>query len=263
MTVNFAFLDPWHLFLPREGGHILSLMGSGGKTSLQQALAALYTAEELPTVLTCTTRCEPLPGVPVLDLNEFNPSAQLPISFYLRDGLTDDGKWRGLAPERVDELGGELPDRIALVEVDGAAKLPLKLHRPGEPLWPQRTSLAMIVVGAGAVGGFVADRVHRLGRVPFPALDALPAGAILEWDHLLAVLLEPGGYLGQVPPHVPAMLAVAGMSQVDDSIGLFDFVGRAMAHPRLPLTLFCETSGEEPSFRTGCRREDQETDELE
>ena len=86
---------------------------------------------------------------------------------------------------------------------------------------------------------------------------------MLEWDHLLALLQEPGGYLEQVPEGVPALLAMAGMGQVEDSIGLFDFVGRAMAHPRLPLTLFCETGGEQPSFRAGFRVEEGEGETFE
>ncbi len=262
--MNFSFLDPWHLFLPREGGHILGLMGSGGKTSLQRALAAVYTAEGVPTVLTGTTLCEPLDGIPVLDLADLDQDPDLPLSFYLRAGVTPEGKWQGITGRQVDELGHLLPDRVVLAEVDGSAKRPLKIHTTGEPVWPQRTSLAVVVMGAGAVGSFVSDEhVHRLGRVPCAALDELPGGAMLEWDHLLALLQEPGGYLEQVPEGVPALLAMAGMGQVEDSIGLFDFVGRAMAHPRLPLTLFCETGGEQPSFRAGFRVEEGEGETFE
>jgi hypothetical protein len=76
---------------------------------------------------------------------------------------------------------------------------------------------------------------------------------MLEWEHLLGMLVEKGGYLEQVPEQVPVILALMGMAEVDDSIGLFDFVGKAMMHPRLPITLFCETGGESPSFRAGCR----------
>jgi probable selenium-dependent hydroxylase accessory protein YqeC len=251
--LNFSFLDPWHLFLPREGGHLIAFMGSGGKTSLLLAFAGVYQAEGIPTILTCTTRSEPLPGVPVRDLADLDSDHSLPASFFLRDGQTEDGKWQGLAPEAVDGLGRAFPDRVVLSEVDGSAKRPLKIHRPGEPVWPRRTSLAVLVMGAAAVGGFAEQNVHRLGRQVFAPLADLKQGSVLEWDHLLALLLEPGGYLAQVPGRVPVVLALAGMAEVADSIGLFDFVGRAMEHPRLPLALFGETGGEEPSFRAGYR----------
>ena len=65
--MKFSFVDPWHGFLPREGGHVFALSGSGGKTSLMRALADWYAREGLPLVLTTTTRTEPLEGVPVLD----------------------------------------------------------------------------------------------------------------------------------------------------------------------------------------------------
>jgi probable selenium-dependent hydroxylase accessory protein YqeC len=258
--VSFSFVDPWHLFLPREGGHVVGLMGSGGKTSLQQVFASIYRQEHIPVILTTTTRSEPLPDIQAVDLADLpdRDSASLPGEFFLRDGVTAEGKWRGVDPEAVDRLGIGYPDRVVLAEVDGAGKMPLKIHRPGEPVWPARTSLAVVVMGSGAVGGFVNRTVHRLGKVDCPVLDALPAGAVLEWDHCLEMLLGPGGYLAQVPPGVPALLALTGMAEVADSIGLFDFVGKAMENPRLPITLFCETTGDEPSFRTGCRQEPQE-----
>lgn len=255
--MDFSFLDPWHLFLPREGGHVIAIMGSGGKTSLLKAFAEVYRQQNVPVLLTTTTRTEPLPEYPVLDLEELagGPPSALPPVFFLKDGTTEEGKWCGLTPEAVDDLGRQFPDRVVLAEVDGAAKQPLKIHRPGEPVWPGRTSLAVVVMGAGAVGCFANQGVHRLGRVPCPVLDELPAGALLEWDHLLALLLGEGGYLDQVPRGVPVLLALAGMGEVDDGIGLFDFVGRAMGEARLPLVLFCETGPESPSYRTGCRQE--------
>lgn len=258
--MNFGFVEPWHGFLPREAGHVISLMGSGGKTSLMMSLAEVCRAISLPVVLTTTTRSEPVPGVTPVDLAALGklPEDEMPELFFLHDGMTEDGKWGGLAPEAVDELGGRFPDRIVLAEVDGAAKLPVKLHRSGEPVWPGRTSLAIIVMGTAAVGSVTENILHRFGRQSWEPLQDLKAWSVWEWDHALTLLLESGGYLSRVPRDVPCVLALTGMSEQPDAIGLFDFVGRAMADPRLPLTMFCDLGADPPVIRTACRRESGE-----
>ena len=76
-----------------------------------------------------------------------------------------------------------------MAEVDGAAKRPVKCHRPGEPVWPQRTSLAFVVMGIGAVGGRIEAAVHRWAAVPFAPLTGLKDYALLEWSHLTDLLL--------------------------------------------------------------------------
>jgi probable selenium-dependent hydroxylase accessory protein YqeC len=258
--VNFGFVDPWHLFLPREAGHVVSLMGSGGKTSLLVSLAEVCRTSELPVVLTTTTLSEPVAGVEAVEVSSLEnlETDDLPEVFFLHGGMTADGKWAGLEPGAVDDLGGLFPDRIVLVEVDGAAKMPVKLHRSGEPVWPGRTSLAIIVMGTSAVGSPTEKVVHRFGRQEWLPLQDLEPWTVWEWDHALTLLLEPGGYLSRVPQGIPCVLALTGMSEQPDSIGLFDFVGRAMGEPRLPLIIFCDFGAAPPVFRTACRRENGE-----
>jgi len=251
--VNFGFVDPWHQFLPREAGHVISLMGSGGKTSLLQNLAEVYLEIGLPVVLTTTTRSEPLSGVEALDVAELDKedTDRLPDVFFLHGGLTTDGKWDGLPPETVDELGR----LIVLVEVDGAAKLPVKLHREGEPVWPGRTSLAIVVMGTAAVGSQAGKILHRFGQVDWAPLNDLKTWTVWEWDHALTLLVEPGGYVSQVPEGIPCVLALTGMGEQSDSIGLFAFVGQAMENPRLSLTMFCDLEGDQPVIRTAYNEE--------
>jgi len=88
--VNFGFIDPWHQFLPRETGHVISLMGSGGKTSLMLDFAEVYMERRIPVILTTTTRCEPLPGVKAFSFPELDDldADRLPNVFFLHDGLT-------------------------------------------------------------------------------------------------------------------------------------------------------------------------------
>jgi len=226
-----------------------------------RALAEFYNEIAVPVVLTTTTRSEPLSGLEALEFSAL-PSrdrADLPEVFFLHAGHLADGKWAGLSPDEVDGLGGTLPDRIVIAEVDGAAKLPLKLHAKGEPVWPGRTSLGIVVMGTSAVGSKTEDVLHRFGRLDWPPLDELQPWTVWEWKHTLALLLEPGGYLSRVPAGVPCVLALTGMGEQPDSIGLFDFVGRAMGHERLPLAMFCDLESDRPVIRTACLQEDGES----
>lgn len=256
--MNFGFADPWHVFLPREPGHLIGLMGSGGKTSLMRVLAEVYLDLGVPVVLTTTTRTEPVPGFDFLEVSGLAAATELPERLFIHAGSGPDGKWKGLSPAEVDELGVILPDRIVIAEVDGSAKQPVKIHRTGEPVWPSRTSLALVVMGTSAVGSKTGEILHRFGRQEWAPLADLQDWTVWEWDHALTLLLEQGGYLSRVPADVPAVLALTGMDEQPDSIGLFDFVGRAMADPRLPLTLFCDLGSDPPVVRMAFNREDEE-----
>lgn len=255
--MKFDFVRPWHAFLPVEPGHVVAVAGSGGKTSLMLSLAATYAEQQVPVLLTTTTRTEPL-ELPVRDLNSLSApddGSSLPPAFFLRGGLDADGKWLGLAAAQVDELVERLPDRVVLVEADGAAKLPLKLHREDEPVWPGRTSLAMLVMGVHAVGETAGRVVHRLGRVSAPAVAGMASSTVWEWDHTYDLLVGTDGYLARVPVALPVVLALTGLDDQPDSIGLFDFVGRVMADPRLPLVMLCSLDAGQRTIRTAYRPE--------
>jgi probable selenium-dependent hydroxylase accessory protein YqeC len=246
--LNFRFVEPWHVFLPRQAGHIVGLCGSGGKTSLLEAIAGVWREDGFSVVATTTTRTEPVASFAAAP-------AGGPGFVYRHGGVRGDGKWSGLAPEAVDTLEDERPGSLVIVEVDGAAKLPCKYYRAGEPVWPARTSLAIVVMGIGSVGERAGAVVHRLGRDGVSDPVGVAADAVWEWDHLLSLLTGPGGYLDHVPEGVPVVLALAGLEQQPDSVGLFDFTGRAMADPRLPLVMFCSRGEAGLAIRTACRED--------
>jgi probable selenium-dependent hydroxylase accessory protein YqeC len=230
-------------------------MGSGGKTSLMRETARQLRDEGVEVILTTTTRTEPLAGVVPLDPDaggRYHVGAGDGLRFA-RSGETGDGKWAGLTPAAVDALVEAHPAAVVLVEVDGSAKRPLKIHRAGEPVWPGRTSLVVLVMGTGAIGRPAREVVHRFGGEDCRALADHEDGTLVEWEHAADLLLGPGGYLPRVPAGVPAVLALTGLDEQADSIGLFGFVGRAMAEARLPLVMFCDLASTPPSLRTACR----------
>lgn len=259
--MQYSFLDPWHVFLPRDAGHVVALCGSGGKTSLLAEIARLWAEEGLPVVATTTTRTEPLADFLAVDSAASTSAAAAAPVVYRHGGVRADGKWEGIAASVVDALDIELPGRLVVVEVDGAAKRSFKYYRAGEPVWPQRTSLALVVMGAGGVGDLAGDVVHRLGREGVSDPVGVAAGDVWQWDHAYTLLTGPGGYLDQVPEGVPVVLVLAGLENQPDSIGLFGFTGRAMGHPRVPLVLFCSRVEGSLSLRAACRLEDGEADD--
>jgi probable selenium-dependent hydroxylase accessory protein YqeC len=267
--MRFSFLDPWHLFLPREPGHVVALCGSGGKTTLLRAIAGVWAEQGLPVTATTTTRSEPVEGFLPLEMDSTATVVSPPeaLQVYRHGGLRPDGKWEGLTAAAVDALevsgGGEAASarRLVVVEVDGAAKHPFKYYRAGEPVWPARTSLAIVVMGVGGVGERAGAVVHRLGRAGVSDPVGVGPDAVWQWDHVHALLAGPGGYLDQVPDGVPVVLALAGLEQQPDSVGLFEFTGRAMAHPRVPLVLFCSRLEDGLSLRAAWRDEEDADDE--
>jgi probable selenium-dependent hydroxylase accessory protein YqeC len=256
----FMFLENWHEILPRDGGHVVSVFGGGGKTSLLEAMCDVLVDEGVPVCVTTTTRTEPLDwaGLVVLEHTDLLAGTVAPAGapVFVRAGVNpSDGKWLGLGPADVDALGGLLPGHVVLVEADGSAGLPAKLHNAHDPDLPARTSLAVPVLGLSALGGTPEDVLHRYGRVSDERLE-LVAGEPLAWDHLLNLLARPDGYLGRIAAHVPVMVALLQMDENDDAIGLFEAVGGIMDDLDVPVVLLGDTSGPEPRLRTACRVDD-------
>jgi probable selenium-dependent hydroxylase accessory protein YqeC len=258
--MDYQFFEPWHLFLPREAGHVVALFGGGGKTSLLAAMAAVYREESCPVALTTTTRTEPLawPDLVPLEWRDLiggaarPPTAGEPLLF-VRDGVHTDGKWRGLQAEAVDALEAQLPGRVILVEADGSAGMPVKLHAPGEPVWPRRTSLAVAVMGLSAIGRPPAEVLHRHGRQEIPWLSGADGATTWSWDHMFRLLAGAGGYLSRVPAGTPSLLILTQLGGLADSVGLFGFTGRVLSETDVPIVLFGELGGEAPSLRGTCR----------
>lgn len=252
--MDFQFFEPWHGFLPREGGHVVAFMGGGGKSTLLGLCADVYAEEGIPCVTTATVPGEPPGRGPLVEQDELRvegPPELPPDALVMRVGSAAGA----LTPDDVDLLGGLLPDHIALVEIDSADGRPLRMPGAGVPRWPARTSLAVVVMGTGAVGSPAGEVVAGFSGGVLAGAE-LATWSTWEWEHSLELLTGPGGYLDQVPDEIPVVLALTGLDQQPDSVGLFDFVGRAMVDPRLPIVVFGSLVGDEPSLRAVWRTED-------
>lgn len=183
------------LALPSAG--LVALVGGGGKTSLMYRLAAEAASRGIAVICTTTTRIFP-PRIPE-DANALVLAVELPeLTEHLRRAPSPcvlanaldtnkpaansmhkpTDKLMGLPPETLDALAHALPDRLFLVEADGAAMRPLKAPAPHEPAFPTATVLAIAVIGLEALGRPIhPDHVHRPERV-LALTDLLPAAPV-------------------------------------------------------------------------------------
>jgi probable selenium-dependent hydroxylase accessory protein YqeC len=166
----------------------VALIGAGGKTTIMLALAGEVCAAGFRPVVTTTTRIWPPAGVPLV-LDDLDVLAQAradnPIVCFGR-GLSPEEKIEGVTPATVCEL---LDRGIGplLVEADGAARRPLKVHAAHEPVVPACASVVLIVAGVDAVGQPVGDDViHRSGLAK--QLPQWPEGETVTPAHVAALL---------------------------------------------------------------------------
>ena len=148
----------WQELGVREG--VLSVIGSGGKTTLLATLA-----RELPgsVILCTTTHMLPFPGIPLLPGDEIQPVREI----LLRERVVclgrPDEKGKLTAPALpVSQLQTLAP--WVLVEADGSKHLPLKAHAPYEPVIPPESQHTILVAGASGFGRPILQAVHRPER---------------------------------------------------------------------------------------------------
>lgn len=148
----------WQELGVREG--VLSIIGSGGKTTLLATLA-----RELPgaVILCTTTHMLPFPGIPLLPGDRVEPVREA----LLRERVVclgrPDEKGKLTAPALpMSQLQTLAP--WVLVEADGSKHLPLKAHAPYEPVISPESQHTILVAGASGFGRPILQAVHRPER---------------------------------------------------------------------------------------------------
>lgn len=146
---------------------VVSVIGSGGKTTLLSTLA-----RELPgpVILCTTTHIFPFSEYPLISGEDAGAlNAALARSRVVCLGQPGkDGKLT--APALSFSLLRELASWV-LVEADGSKRLPAKAHETWEPVLPPERTRTICVLGATAFGQPIRQAAHR------PAIYARLAGA--------------------------------------------------------------------------------------
>jgi probable selenium-dependent hydroxylase accessory protein YqeC len=172
-------------------GSVVSLTGSGGKTSLLKKLGAYERSLGKSVLLTTTTKL----GSPNLVDYAYD-------SIYLDDSIISSPKAKGtteflawpFSSDKVCSPPFELISRlvglydIILIEADGAKHLPLKLHGPHEPVVIPQTTTTIAMAG-----------IREWGNLANPSNFfnfQMLADSILINEDLIALLLDsPNGLL--------------------------------------------------------------------
>lgn len=140
------------------GPGVISVTGSGGKTSLLKVLS-----EELSgtKILCTTTHILPFAGIPLYTGQD--PAGirrMLTERPCLQAGILEPETGKLTAPAIPIELLSHLADTV-LVEADGARHFPLKAHLENEPVIPSCSDRILQIIGISGIGQSIPAACHR------------------------------------------------------------------------------------------------------
>ena len=141
---------------------IISVVGSGGKTTLIKKLAARYRSEGKTVLVTTTTHMFMEEDALLTDDADTIISA-LRETGYAMAGIPEGQKIKALSKETFYALCACAD--VVLVEADGSKHLPLKYPNATEPVIPENTDEIIVVCGLNAIGQKAKDVCHRLELV--------------------------------------------------------------------------------------------------
>jgi probable selenium-dependent hydroxylase accessory protein YqeC len=199
-----------------EAPQCISLIGAGGKTTTMLALCADFRERGDRVLVTTTTKIRPPDGLPVIlvgndeDLERrISGATEKHGACVLADDMVPGGKLLGVQPDTVCRLYSGAVVDVILCEADGAARRPLKVHGPREPVIPDCSTIVLIVAGLDAIGQPASDEtIHRFPE--FLAQGLGHAGVTIDAD-VVARCLQ------RAARHVPAMSrTVVVLNKADD-----------------------------------------------
>jgi probable selenium-dependent hydroxylase accessory protein YqeC len=203
---------------PRE---VISLTGAGGKTTLMFCLAKeLFLAGKRVVTTTTTKILEPTSGETGslfinLDEEKLKLFVQEHLDEYRHVTLARErfgsAKLKGVSSDLVNDLWSLNKIDYIIVEADGAAGLPIKAPREGEPVIPPSTTLVVAILGVDGVERelnegniFQAERVSKL--------TGIPMGRKITDEALAILMTHPEGIFKGAPS---SSRVIAFLNKVD------------------------------------------------
>ncbi|MCI5869585.1 MAG: putative selenium-dependent hydroxylase accessory protein YqeC [Dorea sp.] len=132
----------------KEKGHVISIVGAGGKTTLMYALASLYAGNGVRTMVTTSTHIlSPGPDLWAANTSEMQRLWSLG-SYAVVGSPAEEGKLTAL-PESEFNSYLQMAD-IVLIEADGAKRNPCKVPASHEPVIVAASDIVIGVMGMDA-----------------------------------------------------------------------------------------------------------------
>ncbi|MGI9648420.1 MAG: selenium cofactor biosynthesis protein YqeC [Acidimicrobiia bacterium] len=194
---------------------LVSFTGGGGKTTLLLGLGRELAGRGDRVVLTTTTK---------LGLDQASDTSVCWTDDTAAIGLAleearqvfvlserDDHKVRGFDPQDVSRIYEHVSPAHVLVEADGSRGRPLKAPDPHEPVVPEATTLAVVVLGIDAIGRPIAEGAHRPARVA--ALTGKGVDDVIDPETAAAVISNPDGGLKGIPESCRVVVAVTKVEE--------------------------------------------------
>ena len=163
----------------REKGHVVSLVGGGGKTTLLYGMARLCAAEGQRVLVSTTTHIQ-------------RPSANYAPDEAVRDTLWQAGTYAVAGSPAENGLSGWMAGAdTVLLEADGAKHRPCKAPAAHEPVLLPESDIVLAVAGLSALGRPLAEVCFRLDAAC--ALLGVPPEASLTPERLAKLLASGAG----------------------------------------------------------------------
>ena len=177
---------------------IISIIGSGGKTTLVKQMANTFQSQEKKVLVTTSTHMFIEPQALLTDdTNEI--IHRLQTDNYVIAGRKHDKKMAALSQETYDTVCSHAD--VVLVEADGSRHLPIKYPNDTEPVIYDNTEHVILVCGMHALGHPASQVAHRLELVM--QCLGIDEDTIITPDHISQLLQE--GYIKPLQekyPHV-------------------------------------------------------------
>jgi probable selenium-dependent hydroxylase accessory protein YqeC len=135
---------------------LTAFIGGGGKTSLIDIISQELLDEGLPVLVTVTTRLgrNQLPFLSRVEAQNLEEAEKAAARVMAKEHLLlagpyqSDDKLSGLPRPWLQQIQTTWADKLTIVvEADGSASRPLKLHRPNEPVLPYGSNFLLAVLG--------------------------------------------------------------------------------------------------------------------
>ena len=220
---------------------VISITGSGGKTSLIFAWAGELAASGKKVVITTTTRM-------------FRPSCTFEdgVIFAAEDDPERPGKVMGPGTDAIEKLRDSAD--VVLIEAAGSRRMPLKWPAPWEPVVPDYTDITVFVAGLSGLGQKTAEAVYRADELP----ETLQRDTVdINLIHAIASSRSGGRkgacgefriFMNQVDDDLDRLAAAYRLQQIFAVLGIQSAWGSLMHGENTRLAVILEAAGDSRRF---------------